>query len=50
MQNQYDADTYDARVETTGNETFNIYKGPLGDVFNTLWRAIEDAKNRFFSK
>ena len=26
LQNQFDADTYDARVITTGNETFNLYK------------------------
>lgn len=48
LQNQFDADTYDARAKSAGNESFRVFKGPLGDVFNALWSAVSDAKNRFF--
>ena len=48
LQNQFDADTYDARAKSAGNESFRVFKGPLGDVFNALWSAVSDAKNRVF--
>lgn len=48
LQNQFDADTYDARVTSAGNESFRVFKGPLGDVFNVVWSAVNDAKKRFF--
>ncbi len=48
LQNQFDADTYDARAKSAGNESFRVFKGPLGDVFNALWSAVSDVKNRVF--
>lgn len=48
LQNQFDADTYDARAKSAGNESFRVFKGPLGDVFNALWSAVSDVKNRIF--
>lgn len=48
LQNQFDADTYDARAKSAGNESFRVFKGPLGDVFNALWSAVNDAKKRIF--
>lgn len=48
LQNQFDADTYDARAKSAGNESFRVFKGPLGDVFNALWSAVSDAKKRIF--
>ena len=48
LQNQFDADTYYARAKSAGNESFRLFKGPFGDIFNALWSAVNDAKNRFF--
>lgn len=48
LQNQFDADTYNARAKSAGNESFRLFKGPFGDVFNALWSAVSDAKNRVF--
>lgn len=49
LQNQFDADTYNARAKNIGNETFRLFKNPLyGDVFNALWSAVNDVKKRIF--
>lgn len=48
LQNQFDVDTYDARAKVIGNKGFQVFSGPLGDVFNAVWRAIEDTKRSLF--
>lgn len=46
LENQFNANSYNSRLEQQSNEAFRKFKSPVfGDVFNALWNCLNQISN-----